>query len=207
MVLSIANRPSVRPEHEQGQKQGQEPLFLAKLSDAPSPQVHIEPLEGHQQIDGEMIKTRAEVACQVKFKIHLDPVQQNLRYASILLRLPPPQSKFWILPLQSLSDLGPVTSQLHSPLASLSLSFQLPSHQHAAINALGRSACLFQSRKGKRRGKTAAINEDTVRAADGNGDGDAKVAQQRPVKRRKSDSANVIPRTQRMKDASREKKG
>ena len=60
------------PEHEKGQKQEYEQLFVARLSDAPSPQVQIEPLDGYLQIDDEMIKAHAEVVCQVAEEIQ-DP--------------------------------------------------------------------------------------------------------------------------------------
>ena len=49
------------------------------------------------------------------------------------------------------------------------------------------------------KGKAVVINEDTVHAADVNGNGDAKMAQKRREKRRKSESANTKPRTKRMK--------
>ena len=54
--------------------------------------------------------------------------------------------------------------------------------------------------------KAVVINEDTVHCADGNGNGDAKVGQKRPVKRGKSESANGKPRTKRMKELSRRKR-
>ena len=47
------------------------------------------------------------------------------------------------------------------------------------------------------------INEDTVDAVGEKGNGDAKVAQKRPVKRRKSGSTDVIPRTQRNRTGTR----
>ena len=55
--------------------------------------------------------------------------------------------------------------------------------------------------------EAVVINEDTVHAAEGNGNGDVKAAQKRPVKRRKSESANVVPQTKRMKDPNRKTKG
>ena len=51
------------------------------------------------------------------------------------------------------------------------------------------------------------INENGVHGTDGNGSGDAKVAQKRSVKRCNSESADVVSRTKRMKDPSRKKKG
>ena len=59
----------------------------------------------------------------------------------------------------------------------------------------------------EQKGKAVLIDEDTAYGADRNGNGDAKVAQKRPVKRRKSESANVVLQTKRMKDLSRKKKG
>ena len=43
-----------------------------------------------------------------------------------------------------------------------------------------------------------SINEDTVHAADENGNGDAKMVQNTPVKRRKSETANTKPRTKQL---------
>ena len=63
------------------------------------------------------------------------------------------------------------------------------------------------TKKRKRNRKAVVTSEDTVHAADGHGNGDAKAAQKRPVKRRKSESANAIPRTKRMKDPNRKTKG
>ena len=48
----------------QGQRQDQERLLVDKLSDAASPQVQIERLDGRLQIDGDMVKAYAEVGCQ-----------------------------------------------------------------------------------------------------------------------------------------------
>ena len=52
-------------EFEQGQSQEQEQLLVVKLSDAASPQVRSEPLDGHVQIDCDMIKAHGEVVYQV----------------------------------------------------------------------------------------------------------------------------------------------
>ena len=38
---------------------------MDKLSDKTSPQVPIEPQDGHLQIDGDRVKAHAEVVCQV----------------------------------------------------------------------------------------------------------------------------------------------
>lgn len=43
-------------ELEEDQKQGQEQLLVAKISAAASPQVQIEPLDGHLQIFCDMVK-------------------------------------------------------------------------------------------------------------------------------------------------------
>ena len=51
------HRRLVRLEDAQGQNQEQEQLFVAKLSNAPSPQVQTEPLDCHPHIDGEIINT------------------------------------------------------------------------------------------------------------------------------------------------------
>ena len=62
-------------------------------------------------------------------------------------------------------------------------------------------------KEGEQKGKAVVINEDTVHTADGSGNGNAKVAQNRPVKRRKSESARVVPRTKQNKDLTRKQKG
>ena len=67
--------------------------------------------------------------------------------------------------------------------------------------------CVLPIKEHEQKGRTVTINEDTVDAVDGNGHGDAKVAQKRPVERRKSESANIVPRTKRMKASGRKKKG
>ena len=61
--------------------------------------------------------------------------------------------------------------------------------------------------KRKQVGKAVLINEDAMHPADGNGSGDAKVAQESPVQRGKSEFASAKPRTERMKEPSRKKKG
>ena len=61
--------------------------------------------------------------------------------------------------------------------------------------------------KRERVGKAVLINEDAMHPADGNGSGDAKVAQESPVQRRKSEFASAEPRIERMKEPSRKKKG
>ena len=45
---------------------------MMKLSDAASPQVEIEPLDGRLQIDGNIVKADVEVVYQVAEEIH-DP--------------------------------------------------------------------------------------------------------------------------------------
>ena len=62
-------------------------------------------------------------------------------------------------------------------------------------------------KKREQKGNVVAIDEGIVHAADGNGNSDAKVAQKRPVKKRKSECANAKPRTKRMTEPSRKKKG
>ena len=85
----------MRLEDAQGQKQGQGPLlFVAKPSDAPSPLVQIEPLDGHLQIDDEMIKTHAEVVCQVAEEIQDDPVQSESTLRVNPSTSLPPQAKY-----------------------------------------------------------------------------------------------------------------
>ena len=62
-VLSIAK---CTHELEQGQGQEQDYLLAVKLSDATSPEVHVEPLDGHLQID---VDAHAEMARQVTEEI------------------------------------------------------------------------------------------------------------------------------------------
>ena len=56
---------SAQHELEQGQEQKQEQLLVAGLSGATSPQVQVEPLDEHLQIDGVMVKAQAEMVCRV----------------------------------------------------------------------------------------------------------------------------------------------
>ena len=102
-----------------------------------------------------------------------------------------------------LQYLGPITSQR---FASLSPPFQHPSHQHAAKKC----HCLFcvslplEGRERKR--KAVVINNDPVHTVDGDRNGDAKMAQTRPVKKQRSEPADANPRTKRAKEPSRKKK-
>ena len=61
------------------------------------------------------------------------------------------------------------------------------------------------AKKRERKRKNVGINEDVVHA-DENGNGDAKTAQRRSVRRRQSESANAKLRNNRPKEPSREKK-
>ena len=63
------------------------------------------------------------------------------------------------------------------------------------------------TKKRERKRKVVVTNEDTVHAVDENGNGDAKTAQNRPIKRRKGESANAKPRTTQTKEPSKKKKG
>jgi hypothetical protein len=191
---------------EQGQGQGQQQqqqqqqLLVVDLSDAISPQVQIEPLDGHLQIeDTEVVGQQAgELQVQITGQapeIPFDP-QQKLEPS---LPFPLPLS-----PSVVLQDLGPVTSQRFS---SLPPPFQHPSHQHAAKKCPC-PFCVSLPIKGReRKRKAVVIDEDTVCAADGSSSGNPKAAQKGPVKRRKSESANAKPRTKRAKEPSRKKKG
>ena len=142
-------------EHEQGRKPEQEQLFVTKPSDTPSPQVQIKPLESRLQIDGEMIKTHAEVGCQVaeEIKIPLDPVQpESALHANHSTSLPPNQNwdtSHLLSPPVTLHDLGPVASHLPS---------LCPSNSHLTNvtqrNALGRSGCPYQSRNVNKKGSS-----------------------------------------------------
>ena len=143
-----------------------------------------------------------------EFKNPIDPVQQDS-----ILCVNPPES---LAPKQNLEpshrpsppvtlhDLGPVASQLPP---SLSLSFQHPSHRHAAKKCPRPFCVSMPMKKREQKGKAIVINEGIVHAADGDGNGNAKVAQKRPVQRRKSECANAKPRTKLMKEPSRKKKG
>ena len=122
-MLSVENRRIVRLEDAQGQNQEQEQLFVAKLSDAPSPQVQIEPVDGHLQIDDEMIMTHAEVVCQVAEGIQDDPVQlESTLRVNPSTSLPPKQNmdpSYPLSPPVTFYDLGPIASQLPSSLSVL----------------------------------------------------------------------------------------
>lgn len=52
--------------------------------------------------------------------------------------------------------------------------------------------CVYDNQKREQEGKAVVINEDILHAADVNGNGDAKVAQRRPVTRREP-SVSVFP--------------
>ena len=153
---------------------------MAKFSDA-----QIEPLEGHLQIDGEMIKTHAEVACQVACVIQDPSWPRSTRiYATrqpFQFFVPSKQnldSSHPLGPPVTLHDLGPVVSQLSS---SFSLSFHHSYHQYAA-----KKWAVPSNQATLSRGEAVVIDEDVVHAADGNGNGDAKVALKRPLKRGES---------------------
>ena len=142
--------------------------------------MQIEPLDGRLQIDDDMAKVYAEVVCQVagKFKIPLDPFQPESTFRVNLSKsLSPPvlEPSHRLFPPITLHNLGPVASQLP---ASLSLSFQLPSHQQAAKES-PRPFCVSMTIKEREQ----KGNEDGARVADRNGNGEAKVAQKRSVKR------------------------
>ena len=206
---------------EQGQEQEQEQLLVVKLNDATSPQVQIEPLDGHLQIDddGDMVKAHDEVVCQVAEEIQ---VQVTGRTPGILLDDTQPESTLHVNPFASLApeqnlepshplsppvifhDLGPVAPQ--RPY-SLSSSFQHPSPQHAAKKCPCPFHVSMPTKKRERKRKAVVVNEDTVHVADEHGNGDEETAQKRPVKRRKSESANAKPRTKRTKEPSRKSGG
>ena len=74
--------------------------------------------------------------------------------------------------------------------SSFSLSFQRPSHQHVARKC---PQPFYPIKKREQKGKAVVINEEIVHTADANGNGDAKIAQKRPLKRQKSESTNAKP--------------
>ena len=207
--------PQCTPKLEQGQTQEQEQFLVVNLSDAASPQVQIEPLDGH----GDVAKAHAEVVYQVAEEIQ---VQVTGRKPGIPLDAVQPESTLRVNPSESLTpeqksepshplsppvifqDLDPAASQR---LSSLSPSFQHPSRQYTAEKCPCPFHVSMPTKKRERKRKAVVINEDTVYASDENGDGDAKTAQKRPVKRRKSESANAKPRTKRTKEPSRKRKG
>ena len=67
--------------------------------------------------------------------------------------------------------------------------------------------CLCGPRNVSGRGKPSSWNEDIVYAADENGNGDAKTAQRRSVKRRQREPANAKLRNKRTKEPSRKRRG
>jgi hypothetical protein len=193
---------TLKLEQGQGQQQQQQQLLVVELGDAISPQVQIEPLDGHLQIDGDLVNADTEVVGQQAGELQVQITGQAPE-----IPFDPQQSLEPSLPLSPsvvLQDLGPVTSQR---LSSLPPPFQHPSHQHAAKKCPC-PFCVSLPIKGReRKRKAVVINEDTVCSADGGSNGDAKAAQKGPVKRRKSESANAKPRTKRTKEPSRKKKG
>ena len=139
--------------------------------------------------------TKWSVKWLKKFRAPLDPVRPKS-----LLRDDPFMSasvgpSHPLSPPVTLHDLGPVASQLPS---SLSL---LPTCRKEMPSAVLCVSMSIKNREQKR--EVVVINEVTVNAADGNGNGCAKVTQKRPLNRRKSESANAKPRTRRMKGLSR----
>ena len=181
-------------ELEEDQGQEQEQLLVVDLSDATPPQVQIDMVKVHAEVVDQLAEAiQVQITGQAP-EIPLDPVQPeylvhikpsnpepNLEPS---LPLPPP-----VVP----QDLSPVASQR---LSSFSPPFQHSSHQHA----LEKYPCVSLPIKGReRKRKAVVINEDTVHGVDGDGNGDAKAAQKRPVKRRKSESADAKPRTRKKK--------
>ena len=75
---------------------------MAKLSDVTSPQVQIESLAGHLQVDGDMVEAHIEMACQAAEEIQdpLDAVQPE--YTQRV------NSSRSLSPLVTLHDLRPV---------------------------------------------------------------------------------------------------
>ena len=89
---------------------------MVRDSDATPPQVQIEPLESHLQIDGDMVKAHAKVVYQVaeEFKNPLDPVQPESSLCVKVSQSLAPKQKSETLPpsfpVVTLHDLGPVAS-------------------------------------------------------------------------------------------------
>ena len=104
-------------------------------------------------------------------------------------------------PLVALHDLGPAASQLHS---SSLCPFKFHLINVPQRNALGRFVCLCQSRKVNRRGTHSLSTKIPYMLQTEMG---MEAAQKRRVKRLKSEPANVVLRTKRMKDPRRKKKG
>ena len=74
--------PRCTLELEQGQKQEQEQLLVAKLSDITSPQVQVEPLNGHLRAIWSTHTSNWSVEWLKKLSIPLDPFNQNLHCVS-----------------------------------------------------------------------------------------------------------------------------
>ena len=126
---------------------------------------------------------------------------------SLLASNLPTRAKFGTFPssFPSSRSLGPGRDHI-TTILSLFSPFQHPSHQHAAKKCPC-PFCVSLPLKGReRKRKAVVINDDPVHTVDGDKDGDAKVAQKRPVKKQKSESADAKPRTKRAKDPSRKKK-
>ena len=131
---------------------------MAKLSDAPSPLVQIKALDGHLQID-EMIKTHAEVVCEVAEEIQDPPVQSESTpsvnpstsfspQANSHPLSPPATSMIWI------------QSRHSFPLPSLS--FQVASHQHDAKKCPQPFCVSMRIKEREQKGEAVVISEDTV---------------------------------------------
>ena len=72
-----SQRAKCTRELKQGHSQEQDQLLVVKLSGAASPQVQAEPLDGHLQIDCDMVKAPGEVVYQAAASI-LTPFNWNL---------------------------------------------------------------------------------------------------------------------------------
>jgi len=175
---------------------------VVELSDVTSSQVQIEPLDGHLQINGDMVKAHAEVG-QLAAELQ---VQITGQAPEIPLDLKPSKS---LAPEQNLEPSSFPSSRSLGPgrdhiTTILSLFSPLPTSISPTRRKEMPLPVLFKGRERKR--KAVVINDDPVHTVDGDKDGDAKVAQKRPVKKQKSESADAKPRTKRAKDPSRKKK-
>ena len=189
--------PRCTLELEEDQGQEQEQRLVVDLSGATPPQVQIDMVKAHAEMVSQLVE---EIQVQITGQapeVPLDPVQPEY-----VVRIEPSKAGPTEPNLEpSLPPSPPVVPQDLSPVASQRLSslsppFQHSSHQHA-VNKCPYVSLPIKGRERKR--KAVVINEDTVNGVDGDSHGDAKVAQKRPVKRRKSETADAKPRTRKKK--------
>ena len=142
------------------------------LSDVASPQVQIEPLDGH----GDVARAHAEEVCQVAEEIQ---VQVTGRTHGIPLDDVQQGSTLCDNPSNTLAHgqkLGPSHATTLFPFSVLPTSISPILYRREVPLSV---PCVMPIKQRVLRRKAVVINEDTVHASDENGDGGAKSAQKK----------------------------